>query len=188
MAVKKAAKRPAKRPATRKKPAKKPTAKKAVKDTASKKAAAKRSAAKKASSHEMKTTPTTANVDAFIAAVPLATRRDDAKALLALMKKITGQTPKMWGASIVGFGEYHYKYETGREGDWPITGFAPRGAANVIYVMGGVPENDNLFERLGKHSMGKSCLYIKKLDDVDIGVLEQIIRRSVAYMRARYPG
>ena len=136
---------------------------------------------------ELKTKPTARSVAAFIDATPNEQRRRDAKTALALMKKWTGLKPKMWGPSIVGFGSYHYKYDSGREGDMCMTGFSPRASALVFYVMGGAPERDTLFGKLGKYRTGKSCLYINKLDDVDLGVLEKIVRRSVAYMRKTYP-
>ena len=161
-------------PAKKKAPAKKAT---------KKKAAAKKKAAKKA---DLKTTPTAASVDAFIAKVPKEQRRKDALAALALLKKVTGLEPKMWGPSIIGFGSYHYKYESGREGDMLMTGFSPRANATVFYVMGGAPETNPLFERLGKFTTGKSCVYVRKLDDIDITVLEKIIRQSLAYMKKTY--
>jgi hypothetical protein len=154
----------------------------AKKRTAAKKPAKKTAKSKKA---DLKTKPTGVSVDAFIAGVPNETRRRDAKRLLAMMKKLTGEKPKMWGPSIVGFGSYHYKYESGREGDMPIAGFSPRSSASVVYVVGGAPGSDPLFRKLGKHSMGKACLYIKTLDDVDLNVLEKIIGQSIDYMRRK---
>jgi hypothetical protein len=153
------------------------------------KAAKKKTVAKvkKTKSADLKTKPTAASVEAFIAKAPNEARRKDAKAALALFRKATGLEPKMWGPSIIGFGEYHYKYESGREGDMCMTGFSPRGTATVFYIMGGVPEVDELFTRLGKFTMGKSCVYVKSLDDVDLGVMEKIIRKSVAYMKKTYP-
>ncbi|MEX0644066.1 MAG: DUF1801 domain-containing protein [Parvularculaceae bacterium] len=153
-----------------------------------KKATAKRPATKAATSKkaDLKTKPTDASVEAFIARVANETRRRDAKTLLAMMKKLTGETPKMWGPSIVGFGSYHYKYESGHEGDMPLAGFSPRKPATVVYVLGNTPGADALFKRLGKHSMGKACLYIKSLDDVDMKVLEKIIAQSIAYVRRKY--
>lgn len=143
-------------------------------------------AAVKAKAADMKTKPTSASVDAFIDKTPNATRREDAKALLALFRRVTGEEPVMWGPSIIGFGQYHYKYESGREGDMCVTGFSPRSAASVVYLMGGV-KDDPLFERLGKHRLGGSCLYINRLADVDMKTLEALIRKSVAYMRKTYP-
>lgn len=147
----------------------------------------KKPAAKKSRSAELKTKPTSVGVEDFIATVPNPARRKDAESALRLMKKITGESPRMWGPSIVGFGCYHYKYESGREGDYLMTGFSPRANATVFYIMGGVPESDDLLNALGKHKYGKSCLYINKLDDIDVSVLEKIIRKSVAYMRKTYP-
>ncbi len=168
-----------KKAAVKKRAAKKPAATSAK---AAKKASPAKAAAKNA---ENKTRPTKADVSAFIDAVENETRRKDAKTLLAMMKKITGEQPKMWGPTIVGFGSYHYKHESGREGDMPIVGFSPRGAASVLYVASGDPGTDGLYRKLGKHSMGKSCLYIKRLDDVDMSVLEQIVSKSVDYWRRK---
>jgi len=156
------------------------TKKKAVK------APAKKAAAKKSKSAELKTKPTADSVEAFIAKVPNAARREDAATALALMKKWTGLKPKMWGPSIIGFGSYHYKYESGREGDMCMTGFSPRAAATVFYVIGGVPKGDPLFGKLGKHKLGGSCLYVTRLSDIDLKVLETIVKRSVAYMKKTY--
>lgn len=150
------------------------------------KMAAKKKAAKSRSA-DIKTRPTAAGVEAFIAKVANEKRRKDAKAALTMMKKATGLDPKMWGPSIIGFGSYRYKYESGREGDMCMTGFSPRAAATVFYVIGGVSEDDALYTRLGKHKLGKSCLYINRLADVDLGVLEKIIAKSVAYMKKKYP-
>ncbi|HOP19205.1 MAG TPA: DUF1801 domain-containing protein [Parvularculaceae bacterium] len=143
---------------------------------------------KKAARAEPKTRATEKSVSAFIDAVPNETRKADAKALLAMMKRVTGEEPKMWGPSIVGFGSYHYKYESGRDGDMPMTGFSPRGAASVVYVMGGAPETDPLFAKLGKFKSGKSCLYINRLADIDMKTLEAIVKKSLAYMRKTYGG
>ncbi len=145
--------------------------------------AQKRSESKRA---DLKTKPTGVSVDAFIASVPNEARRRDAKRLLVMMKKLTGAPPKMWGPSIVGFGSYHYTYESGREGDMPLAGFSPRGTASVVYVMGGGPKTAPLFKKLGKHSMGKACLYIKNLDDADLKVLERIVAQSIDYVRRTY--
>ena len=142
---------------------------------------------KKSATADIKTKPNEVSVDAFIAKVPNDARRKDAEAALKLMKNATGLQPKMWGPSIIGFGSYRYKYESGREGDMCMTGFSPRAAATVFYVIGGVSEDDALYTRLGKHKLGKSCLYINRLADVDLGVLEKIIAKSVAYMKKKYP-
>ena len=138
---------------------------------------------------ENKTKPTELSVSTLIDALPDATRRADAKAIVKLMQSATGEEPKMWGPSIIGFGSYHYKYESGREGDSLIVGFSPRKAALVLYGLGSLSASepsDPLRTKLGKHTTGKGCLYIKKLADVDLKVLEELIAKSVAAMRARY--
>ena len=150
------------------------------------KMAAKKKAAKSRSA-DIKTRPTAAGVEAFIAKVANEKRRKDAKAALTMMKKATGLDPKMWGPSIIGFGSYHYRYESGREGDMCLTGFSPRSTALVFYIMGGAPESDPLFAKLGKYKAGKSCVYVNALDDIDLGVLEKIVVRSLAHMRKTYP-
>jgi hypothetical protein len=134
---------------------------------------------------ENKTKPTTIGVPAFLNACADEARRADAKALAKLMQKVTGDKPTMWGTSIVGFGTYHYTYESGREGDAPIVGFSPRKAANVLYGTTGFSGADALLAKLGKHTTGKGCLYIKKLADVDMKVLETLVEKAVAATRAR---
>jgi hypothetical protein len=134
-----------------------------------------------------KTKPTRLSVAAFIDALPDQTKRADAKALAKLMQSVTGEKPKMWGPSIIGFGSYHYTYDSGREGDMPIAGFSPRKAATVLYGMAGFSDAEALLAKLGKHTTGKGCLYIKKLADVDQKVLEALVVKSVAAKRARYP-
>ena len=166
---------------------KKTTAKATSKKAAVKKAPVKKAAAKKSKSADLKTKPTAANVKAFIAAVPNEQRRKDAEAALALMKKVTGLQPKMWGPTIIGFGSYHYKYDSGREGDMCMTGFSPRSSALVFYVIGGVARTDPLFKKLGKFKLGGSCLYINRLSDIDLATLEAIVKQSVAYMKKTYP-
>lgn len=136
---------------------------------------------------ENKTKPTTVRVAAFIDEIADKTRRADAKALVELMQEVTGEPPKMWGPSIIGFGSCHYQYDSGREGDMPIAGFSPRKAATVIYILTGEHGTDALLAKLGKHTIGKSCLYIKKLADVDQAVLKTLIVKSVADTRSRYP-
>jgi hypothetical protein len=132
-----------------------------------------------------KTKPTKLSVAAFIGALADPTRRADAKALVKLMQSAAGEKPKMWGPSIIGFGSYHYKYESGREGDMPVIGFSPRKAANVLYGMTGFGDSKVLLAQLGKHTTGKGCLYIKKLADVDQQVLKAMALKSVAATRAR---
>lgn len=135
---------------------------------------------------ENKTKPTKESVSAFINGVENETRKRDAKTVLAMMKKITGEKPKMWGPSIIGFGEYHYKYESGREGDMLNVGFSPRKANLVLYVMGSIAEDDPLRSKLGKYKTGKACLYVNKLDDIDLAVLEKIIAKSYKATIAKY--
>ncbi len=106
---------------------------------------------------------------------------------MKLMSEITGNRAKMWGPSIVGYGKYHYKYESGREGDFFLTGFSPRKQALTIYIISGFSINPKLMEKLGKYKTGKSCLYVKKLDDLDRSVLAQLVKESVAYIRKKYP-
>lgn len=113
-------------------------------------------------------------------------RREDGLVLLDFFKDITGMPAKMWGPSIVGFGRYHYKYESGREGEFLMTGFSPRQRALSVYVMPGYQDMSTELLRLGKHRIGKSCLYINKLSDVDMDVLEDIVRQGVDYMKANY--
>jgi len=132
-----------------------------------------------------KTKPTKLSVAAFIDALTDPTRRADAKALVKLMQSAAGEKPKMWGPSIIGFGSYHYKYESGREGDMPLIGFSPRKAAHVLYGMTGSSDSKVLLAKLGKYTTGKGCVYIKKLADVDRQVLEAMAFKSVAAMRAR---
>lgn len=134
-----------------------------------------------------KTRPTSASVDAFIASVADPRMRADCRAVATMMAEITGAEPRMWGAGIVGFGSYHYRYASGREGDFMETGFAPRKRALTLYVMAGFADCASLLGRLGKHTNGKSCLYVKRLADVDQKVLRELVARSVAHIRRRYP-
>ena len=134
-----------------------------------------------------KTQPTTTSVESFLATIDDDGKRADASALAAVMAEVTGLQGRMWGASIVGFGSYHYRYASGREGDFFQTGFSPRKRALTVYVLSGFAEHQALLGRLGKHATGKSCLYIRRLADVDLGVLREIIEHSVRYIRANYP-
>ncbi len=134
---------------------------------------------------ENKTKPTSVSVAAFVAALTDQARRADAKALVKLMQSASGEKPKMWGPSIIGFGSYHYRYDSGREGDAPLIGFSPRKAANVLYGVTGAGETKALLAKLGKHTTGKGCLYIKKLADVDARVLEEMVSTSVAAKRSK---
>lgn len=135
---------------------------------------------------ENKTQETDASVTDFIAGVENPTRREDALALLELMRRVTRTEPKMWGPSIVGFGKCHYKYESGREGDMPRIGFSPRQANLVLYLASKDDTLDDLLSRLGKHKTSVSCLYINRLSDVDLKVLEAMVRRSWQVARERY--
>jgi Domain of unknown function (DU1801) len=126
------------------------------------------------------------SVSEYINAIPDDTKRADAKALVKLMQSATGKRPQMWGPSIIGFGSYHYTYESGREGDMPVVGFSPRKAATVLYLNLGLGETDALLAKLGNHKAGKSCVYIKKLADVDRKVLEALIAKSVSLLGAPF--
>ena len=126
-----------------------------------------------------KTLPTRASVDKFLKGITDEKKRADCYQLLEIMKKATRAEPKMWGMSIVGFGDYHYVYASGREGDWFITGFSPRKHNLTLYMMGGFNQFPNLMEQLGKHSTGKGCLYINRLEDVDVRILKKLISQSV---------
>ncbi len=130
----------------------------------------------------LKTQKNDASVHDFLNAVPDETKRQDSFAIVELMRQVTGFEPAMWGDSIVGFGSYRYKYASGREGEWPLVGFSPRKQNLTLYIMSGFTRYDSLVENLGKYKNGKSCLYIKKLEDVDRDLLEELVRQSVAYM------
>jgi len=136
---------------------------------------------------ENKTKPTKLSVASFIDAVSDPSRRSDAKALVKLMQTAAGEKPKMWGPSIIGFGSYHYKYDSGREGDMPLIGFSPRKTAIVLYISTSFNGADALLAKLGKFTSSKGCLYIKRLPDVDLRVLETLVASSLDAMRARYP-
>lgn len=129
---------------------------------------------------ELKTKPNDGDVEAFLAAVPDARRRSDSLVLLDLFRTVTGAPPKMWGTAIVGFGDYHYAYASGREGDWFVTGFSPRKQNLTLYCMGGYEPHGAVLARLGKHKLGKGCLYINRLQDVDLDVLRELITTTVA--------
>ena len=136
---------------------------------------------------EIKTKATGVSVDAFLDAVPDARRREDGKRVRALMERLSGEPAAMWGPSIVGFGSYHYKYDSGHEGTICRIGLSPRKAELVLYVLSGVEGEAELLARLGKHRTGKACLYVKKLEDVDLGVLEALVSGALAHMDSRYP-
>ncbi len=133
-----------------------------------------------------KTKPTKASVTEFINALTDSARRADAKLLVKVMQRAAGEKPQMWGPSIIGFGSYHYSYGSGREGDMPLIGFSPRKAATVLYGVTGSGGSKALLAKLGNHTTGKGCLYIKKLADVDQSVLEALVVKSLATLRARH--
>lgn len=132
---------------------------------------------------EIKTQRNKKSVSSFLNSVEHEGRREDAKKVAALMEEVTGEKPAMWGESIVGFGSYHYVYESGREGDWMLVGFSPRKANLVLYIMSGFSKYDELMEKLGKHKVGKSCLYLNRLSDVDEKVLRRLVKESVAHLK-----
>lgn len=135
---------------------------------------------------ENKTVKNNASVEDFLNAVEHATRKKDAFTLLEMMKEITEEPPVMWGNSIVGFGEYHYRYDSGREGDFLMIGFSPRKTSTTLYIMNGFDRYDELLGQLGKHKTGRSCLYITNLKHVDLGILQTLIKESYNYMYDKY--
>lgn len=132
---------------------------------------------------ELKTKPTDRSVAAFLEGLADESRRKDCREILRIMKRVTGKQPRMWGPSIVGFGSHHYRYESGREGDWFLTGFSPRKRDLTLYVMAGFKRHDALMAKLGKYKTGKACLYLGKLEDVDTKVLEELVSASVEHIR-----
>ena len=139
---------------------------------------------------ETKTKPMTVSVVEFLAKVEDPQKRADSRVLVEMMSRVTGKKPRMWGPTIVGFGEYHYKYASGHEGETCLTGFSPRKTEFSIYLYGspdGSEERNQLLDKLGKHRMGKGCLYVKRLDQIDMDVLEQIVRNSVDSIKSMYP-
>jgi len=131
---------------------------------------------------DLKTQQNEDDIFLFLESVSNQQRKEDAFKVLSLITEIVGEEPKMWGTSIIGYGSYHYKYESGREGDWFLTGFSPRKQSLTLYIMAGFDEYDDLMSKLGKHKTGKSCLYINKLSDVDMDVLKELIAKSVIHM------
>ena len=136
--------------------------------------------------NQNKTVPTTQSAKEFIDSVENEVKRNDSLTLLQMMSEVTECPAVMWGSSLIGFGTYHYKYASGREGDFFLTGFSPRKQALTIYIMPGFSEYEELLAKLGKHKTGKSCLYVNKLDDIDCDLLRDLITKSVAYMRDKY--
>ncbi len=132
---------------------------------------------------DAKTRPTDTSVDQFLESLPDERQRQDSLSIVALMREVTGAEPRMWGPSIVGFDSYHYRYASGREGDAPLTGFSPRKQNLTIYLSYGFEQHTELLARLGKHKLGKACLYLKRLDDVDRAALRELIERSVVEVR-----
>ena len=132
---------------------------------------------------ELKTKANKASVDKFLKGIQDEQKREDCFKIVDIMKKAAKAEPQMWGTSIVGFGSYHYKYASGREGDWFLVGFSPRKQNLTLYIMSGFDEYNSLLKKLGKHATGKSCLYIKRLEDVDVKVLKELVTRSVKHMQ-----
>ncbi|PEY37157.1 hypothetical protein CN354_13200 [Bacillus cereus] len=137
--------------------------------------------------YKLKTTETTNSVLEFIENVDSLKKREDAYQLLDIFTETTGYPAKMWGPSIIGFGTYHYKYASGHEGDAPLVGFSPRKAKISLYFATGDPERENLLKDFGKHTSGKSCIYINKVADIDINVLKALIKQSVSFLKETYP-
>ena len=135
---------------------------------------------------ELKTKVNDGDVEAFLNSIENSKRKADCFTVLELIKTVTGESAKMWGKSIVGFGSYYYKYASGREGDWMLTGFSPRKQALTLYIMSGFDKYDVLLSKLGKFKTGKSCLYIKTLEDIDLKVLSELIKQSTVYMKTAY--
>lgn len=135
---------------------------------------------------ELKTQPTDQDVHEFLDGIADEKKRRDAYDVLALMQEVTGEAPRMWGESIVGFGQYHYKYKSGHTGTWPLVGFSPRKQNLTLYIMAGF-DHDDLMSRLGKYKTSVACLYLKKLADVDQDVLRELVQRSTEHMRRTYP-
>jgi len=134
----------------------------------------------------LKTRPTRASVTAFVNAIDDPEQRRDARKIAAIMRKATGKSARMWGSSIIGYGVYRYSNTAGKDFEWMLTGYSPRKQAMSVYIMNGFDGYDRLLAKLGKFKTGKSCLYIKRLSDIDVAVLEELIRASVADMRRRY--
>ena len=133
---------------------------------------------------EMKTKPTGESVERFLNKISDEERRADCFQVAKIMEEVTGEKPKMWGPSIIGFGSYHYKYDSGREGDWMVTGFSPRKKDLTLYLMMGFEKHRDLMEKLGKHSSARSCLYIKRLSDIHVPTLKKLIKASVKDLKA----
>ena len=135
---------------------------------------------------ELKTKPNDDDVETFLATVENQNRREDCRAVMEMMHEVTGEEPTMWGSSIVGFGSYHYKYQSGREGDWFLTGVSPRKQSLTLNIMPGFKRYQELMENLGKHKTGQSCLYINKLEDVDGDTLRELVKLACAHITELY--
>jgi len=135
---------------------------------------------------EPKTRKTNASVEEFLAAVTHDKRREDCRAVVEIMREITGEAPVLWGDSLIGFGSYHYTYESGREGDWPLTAVSPRKQSLTLYIMPGFARYEALMAKLGKYKTGKSCLYVNKLEDIHLPTLRRLIAQSVEHIAKRY--
>jgi hypothetical protein len=133
---------------------------------------------------ELKTKPTEDDVEAFLAAIPDQSRRDDARTVCHLLARVTGEPAVLWGTAIVGFGQQHLRYDSGRELDWMVIGFSPRKASTTIYLSDRLDAHTDLLGRLGKHTTGVGCLYVKRLADIDLAVLEELVTESVAHARS----
>jgi hypothetical protein len=131
---------------------------------------------------ELKTQKNDTSVETFLNSIEDEKKRKDSFAIVQLMKEVTGSEPAMWGTSIIGFGNYHYKYASGRENDWMVTGFSPRKQNLTLYIMGGFDQYDELISQLGKYKRGKGCLYIKKIEDVDLNILRALVKRSAEHI------
>jgi hypothetical protein len=135
---------------------------------------------------ELKTRPTKVSVDTFLTRIQDEARREDCRTLVRLMKRATGERPTMWGPSMVGFGNYHYRYASGHEGDCFLAGFAPRKRELTLYIMSGFDRYKALLARLGKHKTGKACLFVRRLADIDLAVLEELVSASVKHLKQLY--
>jgi hypothetical protein len=135
-----------------------------------------------------KTTETRDSVAVFLSSIKDEKKSNDTSSIIKLTTEHTGLEPKMWGTSIVGFGTYHYKYDSGHEGDAPLVGLSPRAAAIVLYLSGNFDKRDELLQSFGKHKTGKGCIYIQKLEDIDTGILIKMVKNSIRHMKKLYPG
>jgi hypothetical protein len=136
---------------------------------------------------ELKTKQNDQSVEAFLNSIPDERKRQDSFTILEVMKEATGEQPKMWGDSIIGFGNIHYRYASGREGDWFLSGFSPRKQNLTLYIISGFEEYDQMMQKLGKHKTGKSCLYINRLADIDLPTLKELVRQSSEHLRTTNP-